>query len=136
MNSMISSRLKTIFAVSIPVFIMHGIEEFKMHFYDIDSHSGAIFGTLSSLSNHGATFVTFQIMLWLLLIVSLLLLVGGRWQFYTFSIIGLVYVYELHHVIKAISVGGYYPGLYTSLAFPVIGFLFWREWLNVYKNIK
>ncbi len=136
MNSFISTRLKAILAVSIPIFIIHGIEEFKTHFYDIDTHSGAIFGILSTLSNHGATFITFEIMLWLLLIVSLLLIMGGRWQFYTFSLIGLVYVYEFHHIIKAISVNGYYPGLYTSLAFPFIGFLFWREWFNVYKSIK
>lgn len=130
---MITNKLKLIFGLSTPLFIAHGIEEFVTHFYDTDSHGQAIFGSLSSLSNHGATFVTFQIMLWVLLIVSLLLVMGGKWQFYTFSVIGLVYVYELHHIIKAISAGGYYPGLYTSLAFPVFAILFWQEWRKARK---
>lgn len=127
---MITKKLKLIFGLSIPVFIVHGVEEFLTHFYESDSHGQAIFGIFSSLSNHGATFVVFQIMLGLLLIVSLLLLLGGRWQFYTFSIIGVVYLYELHHIIKAVMAQGYYPGLYTSLAFPIIGILFWLEWIK------
>lgn len=128
---MITRKLKLIFGLSVPIFIAHGIEEFVTHFYDSDSHSQAIFGIFSSLSNHGATFAVFQIMLWLLLIVGLLLILGGRWQFYTFSIIGVVYIYELHHIIKALTTKGYYPGLYTSLAFPIIGTLFWLEWIKV-----
>ncbi len=131
---MITNRLRIIFALSVPVFIMHGVEEFMTHFYDIDAHDQAIFGLLSSLSMHGATFVVFQIMFWLLLIVSLLLLIGNKWQFYTLTLIGVIYVYELHHIYKAISVGGYYPGLYTSLAFPVIAVLFWKEWLQAKKQ--
>lgn len=131
----ITKKLKIIFGLSIPVFIMHGIEEFITHFYDSDSHSQAIFGVFSSLSNHGATFVVFQIMLWLLLIIGFLLILGGRWQFYTFSIIGVVYLYELHHIIKAVMVQGYYPGLYTSLAFPIIAILFWKEWLRIKRNV-
>lgn len=131
---MITNKLKIIFAVSIPLFILHGIEEFVTHFYDTDSHGQAVFGLFDSLSNHGATFLVFQIMLWLLLIVALLFILGGEWQFYTFSIIGFVYIYELHHIIKAFSAGSYYPGLYTSLAFPIIALLFWKEWLKAKKK--
>lgn len=134
---MISKKLKTIFLLSIPVFVAHGIEEFATHFYDTDAWDQAIFGTLfGNLSIHGATFVTFQIMLWLLLIVSSLLLAGEKWQFRMLAIAGLVYVFELHHIIKAVSVGGYYPGLVTALVFPVIAILFWREWLRIYKSNK
>lgn len=134
---MISNKLKTIFALSIPVFIAHGIEEFATHFYDIDAHDQAIFGTLfSNLSTHGATFVTFQIMLWLLLIISFLLLLGEKWQFRVLAIAGVIYIYELHHIIKAVSVGGYYPGVITTLAFPIIAYFFWREWFRTLKSQK
>ncbi|MDP1625305.1 MAG: HXXEE domain-containing protein [bacterium] len=131
---MITKKLKLIFGISIPVFILHGIEEFVTHFSDKDAHAQAIFGMFSSLSNHGATFVVFQIMFWLLLIISLLLIMGGKWQLYTLGIAGIVYIYELHHVYKAIAIGGYYPGLYTSIAFPIIGFFFWKEWLAIKKQ--
>jgi len=103
----------------------------------MDAWDQAIFGNLfSGLSTHGATFITFQIMLWLLLIISLLLLLGERWQFRVLAIAGVIYLYELHHVIKAASVGGYYPGLITSLAFPIIAYFFWREWFAGLKSQK
>lgn len=133
---MITKKLKIIFGISIPLFIAHGIEEFATHFYNIDVHSQEIFGALSGLSNHGATFVTFQIMLWLLLAVSLLLILGERWRFNVLAIAGLVYVYELHHIYKAVSASGYYPGLYTALVFPIIGFFFWKEWLQINSKNK
>lgn len=134
---MISTRLKTIFALSIPLFIAHGIEEFVTHFYDTDAWDQAIFGNLfGNLSTHGATFVTFQIMFWLLLIISFLLLLGEKWQFRILAIAGLIYVFELHHIYKAIMAGGYYPGVVTALLFPVIGFFFWKEWLKLYKINK
>ncbi len=131
---MISNKLKLIFGLSIPLFIAHGIEEFVTHFYDIDSHDQAIFGLLSELSNHGATFVTFQVMLWLLLIISFFLLMGQRWQFNVLAIAGLIYIYELHHIYKAIMIGGYYPGLYTALLFPILAFFFWKEWVSLKKE--
>lgn len=131
-----TNRLKNIFGLSIPLFVAHGIEEFLTHFYDVDAHDQAIFGLLSSLSNHGATFVTFQIMFWLLLIIAFILLLGEKWQLRVLAIAGMVYVYEIHHIIKALSVGGYYPGLITALIFPFIAVIFWKEWFKVYKKNK
>ena len=131
---MISQKLKTIFAFSIPLFIAHGIEEFATHFYDTDAWDQAIFGTLfSNLSTHGATFVTFQIMFWLILVVSFLLILNEKWRLRVMFIPGLIYIYELHHLYKAIAVGGYYPGLVTALLFPVIGYMYWKELLKTRK---
>ncbi len=131
---MLTPRLITIFGISIPVFALHGMEEFATHFYDVDAQSQAIFGIFNSMSNHGATFLVFQLMLWLLLTVSFLLLLGKSVQFYLLGIVGLVYLYEMHHVYKAVTLASYYPGLITSLAFPVIAYFFWKEWMSVYKK--
>src|SRR3989344_5164662 len=125
---MISTKLKTIFGLSIPLFIAHGIEEFLTGFYNLDAWDQAIFAPLASLSVHGAMFLTFQIMFWLLLIISFLLLRGERVQFYLLALLGVIYIFELHHIVKAILAGGYYPGLITSLAFPVVAVFFWKEW--------
>lgn len=131
---MISQKLKTIFAFSIPLFIAHGIEEFLTHFYDTDAWDQAIFGNLfGNLSTHAATFMTFQIMLWLILVVSFLLILNEKWRLRVMIIPGLVYIYELHHLYKAIDVGGYYPGLVTALLFPVIGYMYWKELLKTRK---
>lgn len=132
---MISNKLKTIFALSIPLFIAHGIEEFATHFYDTDAWDQAIFGNLfGNLSTHGATFVTFQVMLWLLLIVSYLLISSEQWRFRLMFILGIIFIYELHHLYKAVMLGGYYPGLVTALLFPVIGYFYWRELLRLHKT--
>lgn len=131
---MITNKLKIIFGLSIPLFILHGIEEFKTHFYDIDTHDQKIFGAFSGLSVHGATFVTFEIMFGLLLIISFLLILGEKWRLNVLALAGLIYMYELHHLFKAVMLGGYYPGLYTSLAFPIVAFFFWMEWIKIKKQ--
>ncbi|MEK7480120.1 MAG: HXXEE domain-containing protein [Patescibacteria group bacterium] len=133
---MITKKLKTIFGFSILLFILHGLEEFFTHFYDVDAFDQRIFSIFSNLSIHGATFATFQIMFWLLLTISFLLILGEKWQFRVLAIAGLIYIYELHHILKAVSEWGYYPGLITALGFPFVAVLFWKEWLKVYKTFK
>lgn len=133
---MISFKLKTIFGLSILLFVAHGIEEMMTGFYNIDAWDRALFEPLAFLSVHGAMFATFQVMLWLLLVVSFVLLLNERMRLYTLSLIGLVYLFELHHPIKAVLAGGYYPGLITSLLFPILAYFFWKEWIRNYQLLK
>lgn len=133
---MISTKLKTIFALSIPLFIAHGIEEILTGFYQVDAWDQALFAPLASLSVHGAMFVTFQFMLWLLLAVGLLMLQSERMRLYVLGVAGVVYLFELHHIVKAILAGGYYPGLITALLFPPLAYLFWKEWVRNYQLLK
>ncbi len=128
-----SKKLKTIFFISIPVFIAHGLEEYFTGLYNVDSHVKFMFGYFYTLSIPQAIFLLFQIMLWFVLIVSAFLISGEKWQSRLMIIPGLVYIYELHHFWKAIEVGGYYPGVITATAFPIIAFLFWKELL---KNLQ
>ncbi len=132
---MITKKLKIIFGISIPLFIAHGIEEILTGFYNVDAWDQFLFIPFQTLSMHGVMFVTFQIMLWLLLTISLILLLGERWQLRMLAVFGFVYIFELHHLVKAILVGGYYPGLYTALVFPFVVFFFWREWLKIKKQV-
>jgi len=45
-------------------------------------------------------------------------------------------VFELWHIYKAVSVGGYYPGLYTGLLLPIVGYFYWRELIvNLSKTL-
>lgn len=132
---MISKKLKYIFALSIPLFIAHGIEEIITGFYAVDAWDAYLFQPFAQLSMHGVMFVTFQLMFWLLLVVSLVLLLGERWRFYMLAVIGVVYVFELHHIVKALVVGGYYPGLFTAIFFPFLAYFFWKEWGQNYKRL-
>ena len=132
---MISNKLKTIFIISIPIFIAHGVEEIYTGLFNVDSHVAYMFGKLATLPEMKAIFVLFQIMLWFTLIVSALLISNEKWRLRLMIIPGLVYIYELHHFWKAFETWGYYPGLITAIAFPVIGFFFWKELIKNYKLI-
>ena len=131
---MITERLKDLFALSIPLFIMHGLEEIVMGLYSIDSHVAFMFGTLATLPTMQALFILFQIMLWLVLIIGYLMLRGPAWQLRLLAIPGLAFIYELHHLYKAIEVGGYYPGLITATVLYVIGFFFWKELIKCFQK--
>ncbi len=133
---MITSRLKFIFALSIPLFVAHGLEEIHTGFYNLDQWDEWVFGLLPFTSTHQAMFVTFQVMMWLALIAFLFSLLGERVRLYLLGFVGVIYIFELHHPIKALLAGGYYPGLITSLVFPILAYFFWMEWLKNYKLIK
>lgn len=133
---MLTKRLKIIFGLSIPLFILHGIEEIRTGFYEANAVNEFIFRPLERMSEHEVMFITFQIMFWLLLVVAFLMTISERWRLRMMFVLGVVYIVELHHVWKAIVVGGYYPGLYTSLLFPVVGFFFWKELVKIYKLLN
>ena len=46
---MISQKLKTLFYISIPVFIAHGLEEFFNGFYNVDWSFRFVFGFLNKI---------------------------------------------------------------------------------------
>jgi hypothetical protein len=134
LESMISKRLKIIFFISIPVFIAHGLEEYVTEFYDIDSFTRFVFGLFEKMSVSQATFLLFQVMVWLLIIISAFLIADSQWQFRLMVIPGLVYIFELYHLVKSLSILSYYPGLITAFAFPFIGYYFWREYIRILKT--
>lgn len=127
-------KLRTIFAWSIPVFIAHGIEEYVMGFPDTDPIFGFAFQSILVMDTANAVFIMFQIMLWILLIVSLLMLHGEQWQRRLLLIPGIVYVFEFHHLYEAIVRQQYYPGTFTSLLFPVFAVFFWKEYSREYRQ--
>ena len=122
-------KLRFLFFLSIPLFVIHGIEEYVTGFPDVDTFFMIIFRPVMSLPLPQATFVVFQVMLWLLLILSALVLLGERWQRRLLIIPGIVYILEAHHLIEAIIRWTYYPGSLTAIFFPILAFFFWREYL-------
>lgn len=126
-------KLRTIFFVSIPVFIAHGIEEYLTGFTEVDAIFTFLFQPVLKMSVEQGTFVVFQVMAAILLIVSGLLLLGEKWHKRLLILPGILYIFELHHLVEAIIRWEYYPGLITSLVFPILGFLFWKEW---YRSLR
>ena len=130
---MVSQKLKNIFFISIFVSIAHGLEEYFSGFYNVDPVFKFFFHYFGTMSISQATFLVFQIMLWLVLIIFAFLIASEKWQLRLMVIPGLIYIFELHHFWGALMSGGYYPGVITAIAFPIIGFLFWKELL---KNLQ
>ncbi len=133
---MITKKLKTIFYISIPVFIAHGLEEIFNGFYNVDWSFKFVFGFLNTMSVPQATFIVFQIMIWLAFIVFAFLLASEKWRLRLMVLPGIIYVFELHHIWKALESWSYYPGVITAIAFPIIGFMYWKELLNNFKNYE
>lgn len=105
---------------------LHGIEEIWTGFYALDSFSLTVFGPLLGMSSAQSTFIVFQVMLWLMFLICYLLLFTERWRFLPLGILGFFLFFELHHVVKAILIGGYYPGMITALILPIIGMYYWK----------
>lgn len=132
---MISQKLKSIFLLSIPVSIVHGIEEYITGFYATDNFAKFFFSYAENMSLAQASFVIFQIMFWLILIISAILITKPKSQIYVMVIPGLIYIFELHHLIKASMILGYYPGSLTAIFFPFIGFFYWKQLIRDWKMV-
>ena len=127
---MIPEKLKTIFFISIPVFIAHGLEEYFTGFYKIDLSYRYLFGCISDLP---VVFLIYQILLWLLLIIVYCLL-GKSWIKWILILVGITYVGELQHLIMTIILKQYYPGAITSIAISIIGCIFLKELLKNFRQ--
>ena len=132
---MISSKLKKLFYISIPLLIIHGLEELFNGFYNIDWSTKLVFGFLYEMPVPQATFWVFQIMLWLALIVVAFLIASEKWRSRLMLLPGIIFIVELHHPWSAITSWGYYPGLISSIPVLIIGFLFWKELLANQKAL-
>ena len=63
-----------------------------------------------------------------------MLLRGGKAVLILFGVIGFFLFFEVHHIVEAVIVGGYYPGLVTALLLPIVGFFFWKELIRNWKH--
>ena len=128
---MVSKKLKNILLLTMLLIAFHGIEENLAGFYAKDFF---ILYPSSFFNSIPATFYwTFHIMWWFLIVTGFLLILGGKWTLRILALFGIVYFFELHHVVKGIIAGGYYPGMITGIAYPILGIFFWKELL---KNMK
>mgnify|MGYP003394007365 CR=1 FL=1 len=132
---MITQKLKTILWLSIPIFIAHGLEEFLNNFYNVDWSTKLVFGFLDQMSVPQATFLVFQIMLWLALIVFAFLISSEKWRLRLMFIPAVIFIVELHHPWSVITSWGYYPGAITAIPLLIVGFFYWIELLRSYKTL-
>lgn len=127
---MISNKLRNLFLLSIPLFIIHGLEEYLTKFYDVYPVLNMKWTENIFSSIPQASFLTLQVMWWLLLIVAYILLRRDRGTLYLMTLVGLIYLYELTHILSSIMLQGYTPGFNTALLFPFMAYFYWKELLK------
>lgn len=131
---MITSRLRTIMAICIALFVLHGIEEWFSGFYDVDPTFGL--AARFAPSKAAAVFVGAQLIVWVMLVVFYVLLLGAKWRLRALALFGLVVTFEIEHLVAALVKREYYPGSVTSALFVPMAALFWIELRRVWRMTK
>ena len=133
LHNMPTNKLVNIFFLSTLLIIAHMLEEWFSGFYNIFPF--ILYLVYLFQTTQRAVFGTFILMSWLLLFVILGFLSGRKWIRIILCIFGIIFIFELHHPIRAIFAGTYYPGAITGAVFPFLGFFFWRELLKNWKKL-
>lgn len=129
---MASRKLKTIFLISLLLIYLHGFEEIIVGFSSSDSfimYGSRYFGTTPEVF-----YWIFHIIYWLLLPILFILFHSKRVGLFLMTLFSIVFIFELHHILKAIVAGDYYPGAITAIFYPIIGFFFWKQLIKDWKS--
>ncbi len=131
---MISTKLKRIFIWSIPVFMIHEIEEFATGFWKIDPLTNYVAKFFPSTNL--AVFTIFNLELLVFIIVIALALQSPKWQMRMFTVFGFVYFFELSHIVRLLTTFEYYPGMITAFLSLIMGFFFWKELIKNWQQYE
>lgn len=130
---MVSKKLKILTAFAIALLYLHAYEETITGFPESDIFF--VWIGQAFLNPTTEAYWVSHIMWFVLLAVSFLLIIGGKWTLRILSLFSLVLLVELHHVAKAILYQKlYYPGMITALVFPILGFFYWGELIKNWGN--
>ena len=117
-----SNKLKNIFAFSIPLFILHTLEEVLFRLWNTDAFSL----TASNLLHIPPVSVYWlgQVLLYTFL-ASLLYLPRFGTHKAPLVLLGFGFLFEFEHSIVALQSGQYEPGLVTGTLLALYGLFFW-----------
>lgn len=131
---MISDKLKHIFLLSLLLIYSHGLEEIINGFQFSDSfmiYGANIFNTTAEI------FYWFSHLIWWISLPILFFLFNKkRLGLLLLTLYGLVFFIELHHPIKGLLAGSYYPGMITAMFYPIFGVFYWRQIIKDWKSTK
>lgn len=122
-------KLKILWLISIPFFILHTVEEYILGFPYQDRFI-AEFSNYFQISELSVFFII-QFVLAFTLFLPLFIKSKHNLFWYLF---GIILIFELDHTINLLALGNYYPGVITSIPLVYIGLLFWREKLKLVAN--
>ncbi len=132
---MISKNLQFLFLLSLILITAHGVEELLTDFRHTDSF---VLALASYLNMTPETFYwVFHIIWWTMLPSIFILLRRNAVLLPLLTLFSIVFVFELHHIIKALISTQYYPGMLTAFFYPILGAFFYKElWRNWKQRIS
>jgi hypothetical protein len=131
---MLLKRFQLILFLSLVLNYLHGIECIVTKFYDLQPNF--YFFTRYFHSIHESVYFVFHGTFWLFILLAFFLLKGGKWIFIPLALYGTVFFTEFHHFVRGITLMQYYPGMITSMLFPILGIFYWREVLLLWKKVS
>lgn len=129
---MISKNLQLLFLLSLFLIAAHGIEETLTGFWHSDSF-------VVSLANYFSTtpemfYWVFHVIWWTLLPTVYVFLRKSTIILLLLTLFSIVFVFELHHIVKGLIANQYYPGMITAFFYPVLGVFFYRELIKNWRH--
>jgi len=115
--------IKNILKISIPLYIVHAVEEYSTGLLKIDP----VFRWVEARGFNVATFYVVE----QFLLIGLILWAIHRPKQLALFIIGLIFIFEITHVIPAVQHVSYYPGLITAIPLLIIGCFYWKKLLSI-----
>lgn len=117
--------LKLIIAAAIGLFVLHGVEEYATGFPTTDKSFLWIVNLFQGANHEQSLFIMYQIGLMTVLTVTYAVVFFRIPKLVLLVLLGLILILESSHILVALMINRYYPGLYTSLLFPVLSVLYW-----------
>jgi len=113
---------RILWLLSIPLFALHGVEEYATGF----PHTDPLTLFASELLGVGpyAVFFGVEVMLGIFLLLPFFLSFRPVWYR---AVLGVILLLEVDHVVRAIQAQSYYSGLWTAVPLVVIGLLYWKH---------
>lgn len=113
------------------------MEEYLTRFYDGDPIFAIFFRLFRGMSFPQAIFLELQVLLWVLFTTLFLVLLNKRiLNLAVCTLFGLIFIVEIHHLLHALLIRNYYPGLITSIPLLVLGYVYWRELIKEFYAQK
>jgi len=131
---MLSNKLKHLFLLSLILIYAHGVEEIINNFQYSDSfmvYGANLFNTMPEIFYWVSHLIS-----WPSLPILFLLFRKNRLGLFLMTLYGFVFFIELHHPIKGLLIGSYYPGMNTAMVYPIFGIFYWKQIIEDWKMAR
>lgn len=127
MRFSLPKQLQNVYVFSIPLFILHVIEEYVTLYYP------TLFGITYRMKNlPQEKFITIETVVITGMMTAFYLLKKKLIPLPLMILPGFFYLYQYEHISHTIKLHSYYPGTFTGIALLLLGLFYWKELLRAF----